>query len=72
MDGCVQIVMDSMFGQWGTVLSVKNDKFLHCWVRLIGDIFLSTQKNIPPSMWYYFQVLTWKVLLRQPPGTKPS
>ena len=38
-------MMDSAFGEWGTALRVKNDKFLHCWVWLIGDIFLATQKH---------------------------
>jgi hypothetical protein len=41
----IWIVMDSSFGELGTTLREKNDKYLHCWVRLVGDIFLSTQKT---------------------------
>jgi hypothetical protein len=62
MGECIRIVMDSTLGEWGTALRAKNDNFLHCWVRMIGGIFVYT-KSIPWSTWYYFQEVSWKMLL---------
>jgi hypothetical protein len=42
---CVRIVMDSSFREWGIVLRAKNNKCLHCWVWLIGNIFSLHKKH---------------------------
>lgn len=37
--GCIWIVMDSLLRECGNCIESKNDKYVHCWLWLIGDIF---------------------------------